>query len=96
VVTRDIAGEDADGMQSPTEQVVYRGRGTWRAPRNVDAPYAQALGQRIDAIVSLPSDCGVLVGDDMTVRGHQWDIVGSADVRLYTRYFIRRVDIPGN
>ena len=82
-------------MESPTSKIVYDGRGSWRNTSTKEIPYAQALGQRIDGAVALPSDCGVLVGDDLTVRGAEWEVIGTVDVRLFVRALVRRVDVPG-
>jgi hypothetical protein len=93
VIRRDIKGVDADGMASPDSKLIYDGPGSWRNMGVKEIPYAQALGQRIDGAVALPNDCGVLVGDDLTVRGVEWEVLGTVDVRLYIRALVRKTEV---
>lgn len=93
IIRHHVKGVDADGMAAPTSTLAYDGRGRWRNAGVKELPFAEALGQRIDGVVSVPNESGVLVGDRLTVLGQEWRVLGIVDVRMYLRALVTKVDV---
>lgn len=81
---------DDEGTSTGAYSEVWTGRGTWGSPRNRDLERAAQRGEQLDAVFAVSSAVDAELGDLLTVRSADWDVVGVQDVRLHQRLLLRR------
>lgn len=81
---------DDEGSPSGSYSELWEGRGTWGSPRSRDLERAAQRGEQIDAVFAVQDGPLPELGDRLTTRGEDWEVVGVQDVRTHARWFLRR------
>lgn len=91
VVQRPGQAVDAEGNPTKVLTTVLTTSGTWGSPSYRDIARAQQAGQVIESVVAMET-ADVALGDRVTVRGKDYEVVTVHDTRLHMRVGLRRVE----